>query len=120
MSQAVGSDASVQEWGSGGRSGRRDVSSEVLSVAVFELLPGMEERARSTVKELSGVLASGGYSRDMLYRGVEGEYVLVRYWKSDECRRAAMEDPNAQKCWAKLAHEIRILKVHESLEEVEL
>jgi len=95
------------------------VSSEILSVAVFVPLPGHEEQALSTVRELSGVLASGGYSRDVLYRGPD-EYVLVRFWKSDECRRAAMEDPGAQKCWAKLAHEIRILKVHESLEEIQL
>ena len=96
------------------------MSSEILSVAVFEPLPGHEEQALSTVRELSGVMAAGGYSRDVLYRGPDGEYVLVRFWKSDDSRRAALEDPNAQKCWAKLAHEIRILKVHESLEEVSL
>jgi hypothetical protein len=95
------------------------VSSEILSVAVFVPLPGQEEQALSTVRELSGLLAAGGYSRDLLYRSPD-EYVLVRFWKSDECRRAAMEDPGAQKCWAKLAHEIRILKVHESLEEIQL
>jgi hypothetical protein len=95
------------------------VSSEILSVAVFEPLPGHEEQALSTVRELSGVMAAGGYSRDLLYRSPD-EYVLVRFWKSDDARRAALEDPNAQKCWAKLAHEIRILKVHESLEEIQL
>ena len=46
--------------------------------------------------------------------------MLVRYWSSDELRRAALEDPEAQRRWAKLAHEIRILKVHESLEEIPL
>jgi len=95
------------------------VSSEILSVAVFVPLPGHEEQALSTVKELSGVMAAGGYSRDVLYRSPD-EYVLVRFWKSDESRRAALEDPSAQKCWAKLAHEIQILKVHESLEEIQL
>lgn len=96
------------------------MSKEVLAVAVFLPLPGMEEQALATVRELSGVLAAGGYSRDTLYRGLEGEYVLVRFWKSDESRRAALEDPEAQRRWAKLAHEIRIVKVHESLEEVPL
>jgi hypothetical protein len=70
------------------------------------------------VRELSGVLRDNGYSRDILYRGAEGEYVLVRHWKSDEARRQALEDPEAQRRWARLAHEIRILKVYESLEEV--
>lgn len=93
---------------------------EILSVAVFSLLAGLENEALATVRELSSVLAKGGYSRDVLYRGPDGEYVLVRFWKSEEARRAALEDPEAQRRWAKLAHQIRILKVHESLEEVPL
>jgi len=96
------------------------VSKEILSVAVFVPEAGHEEQALATVRELSGVLRDGGYSRDILYRGAEGEYVLVRHWKSDESRRAALEDVEAQRRWAKLAHEIRILKVYESLEEVML
>ena len=80
----------------------------------------MSSRRLTTVRDLSGVLSGSGYSRDVLYRGAEGEYVLVRHWKSEEARRAALEDPEAQRRWAKLAHEIRILKVHESLEEVTL
>ena len=96
------------------------MSKEILSVAVFVPGEGHEEQALATVRELSGVLRDGGYSRDILYRGAEGEYVLVRHWKSDESRRAALEDAEAQRRWAKLAHEIRILKVYESLEEVKL
>lgn len=96
------------------------MSEEILSVAVFAPLDGQGEEALETVRQLSAVLAKGGYSRDILYRGPEGEYVLVRHWKSDDARRAALEDPEAQRCWAKLAHEVRILKVHESLEEIPL
>ena len=96
------------------------MSGEILSVAVFVPLAGKEQDGLATVRELSAVLAERGYSRDHLYRGSEGEFVLVRYWKSDEARRTALEDPEAQKRWARLAHEIRILKVHESLEEVPL
>ena len=96
------------------------MSAEILSVAVFVPLEGQEEPALDTVRDLSAVLAKAGYSRDVLYRGPDGEYVLVRFWKSDECRRAALEDPEAQRRWAKLAHQIRIVKVHESLEEIPL
>jgi quinol monooxygenase YgiN len=96
------------------------VSQEILSVAVFVPEEGYEQQALASVRELSGVLRESGYSRDALYRGLEGEYVLVRHWKSDEARRAALEHAEAQRCWAKLAHEIRILKVYESLEEVEM
>jgi hypothetical protein len=97
------------------------MSQEILSVAVFVPLEGVQpETAVGSVRELSGTLARGGYSRDILYRGPEGEYVLVRYWKSGDARRAALEDPDAQRCWAKLAHEIRTVKVYESLEEIPL
>jgi hypothetical protein len=44
----------------------------------------------------------------------------MRFWKSEEARRAAQEDPDAQRCWAKLGHEIQILKVYEKLEAVPL
>jgi hypothetical protein len=97
------------------------MSHEILSVAVFVPLPEVEEAtALATVRELSATLVRSGYSRDVLYRGPDGEYVLVRYWKSDDTRRAALEDPEAQRCWAKLSHEIRTLKVYESLEEIPL
>jgi len=97
------------------------MSHEILSVAVFVPLPQVEEEtALGTVRALSAALVRGGYSRDVLYRGPEGEYVLVRYWKSDDARRAALEDPEAQRQWAKLAHEIRTLKIYESLEEIPL
>jgi hypothetical protein len=44
--------------------------------------------------------------------------MLFRYWKSEESRRTAQEDPEIQRGWAKLAHEVRILKVYESLLQV--
>ena len=48
------------------------MSGEILSVAVFVPLPGQDQQALATVRELSSVLATGGYSRDVLYRGSEG------------------------------------------------
>jgi hypothetical protein len=44
----------------------------------------------------------------------------VRYWKSEESRRAALEDAAVQRCWAKLAHQIEIVKIYERLDEVAL
>ncbi len=93
---------------------------EVLSVAVWEPVPGMEAASLETVRELISILAARGYSRDLLYRDPESHYVLLRYWKSEEARRAAQEDPDAQRCWAKLGNEIQILKVYEKLEVVPL
>ncbi|MFZ0284711.1 MAG: hypothetical protein WAL32_05730 [Terriglobales bacterium] len=73
----------------------------------------------ATVRELGAALAKAGYSRDLLYRDVKsGQYILLRYWRSEEARRAALEDPEVLRCWAKLAQEIRTVSVMETLEEV--
>jgi heme-degrading monooxygenase HmoA len=89
----------------------------MLSIAIYEPLPGQEEASLSTMRDLLAALTAGGYSRDALYRDVNSQYVLLRYWKSEEARRAAQEDPEVLRCWAKLGHEIRIVKVYERLEQ---
>jgi hypothetical protein len=93
---------------------------EILSVAVWEPVPDMEAASLETIRELISILAAKGYSRDLLYRDPESHFVLLRYWKSEEARRDAQEDADAQRCWAKLAHEIQILRVYEKLEVVPL
>ena len=93
---------------------------EILSVAIWEPLPGMEAASLTTIRELIAILSAKGYSRDLLYHGGDSQYVHLRYWKSEDERRAAQEDPEVQRCWAKLGHEIQILKVYEQLEEVPL
>lgn len=92
---------------------------EILSIAIFEPLPDNEEAALATMKDLTAALSRGGYGRDSLYRDDKSgsQYVLLRYWKSEEARRAALEDAEVLRCWAKLAHEIRIVRVFETLEE---
>jgi hypothetical protein len=54
----------------------------------------------------------------LLYRDPESRYVFLRYWKSEDARRAALEDPDMLRCWARLGNEISIVKVFETLEEV--
>jgi hypothetical protein len=92
---------------------------EILSVAIFQPLAGYEEACLATMRTLIAALSSGGYSRDVLYRDARSrnEYILLRYWKSEVARRAALEDPEVLRCWAKLAHEIRTVKIYETLEE---
>jgi quinol monooxygenase YgiN len=94
------------------------MSHEILSVAIFEPLAGMQEQALATMRELGAVLSRLGYAEDSLYRDASSECLLVRRWKSEEARRAAQEDPEVQRCWAKVAHEITILKIYERLEDV--
>ncbi|HXY03993.1 MAG TPA: antibiotic biosynthesis monooxygenase [Terriglobales bacterium] len=96
------------------------MSDEILSLAIFEPLPGNDEAAAATMQTLMAALAKHGYSRDLLYRDTKSqrEYILFRYWKSEQARRAALEDPEVLRCWAELSQQIRTIKVYESLDEV--
>ena len=98
------------------------MSQEILSIAIFEPLPGSEATSLETLRGLMAALSKGGYCRDSLYRdsNSHNQYVLLRFWKSEEARRAALEDPEVLRCWAKLSHEIRAVKVYETLEEAGL
>jgi|SRR5579872_2666618 hypothetical protein len=95
------------------------MTDEVFSIAIYEPLAGMEKKSLATMRELMAILSKGGYSRDHLYHAAQSQYVLLRYWKSEDARRDAQEDPDAQRCWARLAHEIKIIKIYETLEEVQ-
>jgi len=96
------------------------MAQEILSVAVWEPVPEKEADSLSTLRELMTIVAAKSYGRDLLYRDRESHYVFLRYWNSEEARRAALEDPDMQRCWAKLGHEIQIVKVYETLTEVPL
>jgi quinol monooxygenase YgiN len=91
---------------------------EILSVAIWEPLPEMEGAALESFQVLGSIVAAKGYGRDLLYRDRESHYVLLRHWKSEQARQAALEDPNMQRCWARLGNEIQIVKVYETLTEV--
>jgi len=95
------------------------MENEILSVAIYEPLPGREEDSLATMRDLLAALTAGAYSRDRLFR--EGsQYLLFRYWKSEEARRAALEDTAVLRCWARLAEQIEIVKVYERLEDTGL
>lgn len=94
------------------------MAQDILSLAVFEPLPGLEAASLATFRELTSIVTAKGYGRDLLYRDRESHYVFLRYWKSEESRRAALEDPDMLRCWAKLGNEIQIVKVYETLAEV--
>ena len=97
------------------------MSQEILSVAVFEPAEGKDKDALTTLRELARELAQRGYSRDLLYwEKATNRYILVRYWKSAAARREAQEDAAALRCWARLADQINIVKVYETLDEVPL
>ncbi len=93
---------------------------EILSVAIWKPVPEMEAASLATLSELKSIVAAKGYGRDLLYRDRESNYVFLRYWKSEDARRTAMEDPDMLRCWAKLGNEISTVKVYETLNEVPL
>jgi hypothetical protein len=94
------------------------MAQEILSVAIWEPLPGHESAALETFHELTSIVTRKAYGRDFLYRDREQHYVFLRYWQSEDSRRSAQEDPEMLRCWAKLGNEIQIVKVYETLTEV--
>jgi len=94
------------------------MSQEYLSIAIFGPLPGMEAASLATMRELNALVSNKGYGRDLVYRGGDAHYLLLRHWNSEEARSTAQEDPEILRCWARLGNEIKILKVYEKLEEV--
>jgi hypothetical protein len=88
---------------------------EILSLAIWEPIPEMEAAALKTFQELTSIVVSKGYGRDLLYRDSQSHYVFLRYWKSEDARRTAQEDPDMLRCWARLGNEIHIVKVYETL-----
>ena len=94
------------------------MAQQILAVAIWNPVPGMEADSLATLRELSSLVASKGYGRDLLYRDAQSQYVFLRYWKSEDARRAALEDPDMLRCWARLGNEIQIVKVYETLTEV--
>ncbi len=94
------------------------MSQEYLSIAIWEPLPGMEAASLSTMRELNAIVSAKGYGSDLLYHSGDSQYVLLRYWNSEQARATAQEDPEVLRCWARLGNEIQILKIYEKLEEV--
>jgi hypothetical protein len=93
---------------------------EIFSIAIFETLEGHDAEALATLRELLSVLAARQYSRDSIHRQTAPpyHYVLLRHWRSEPDRRAALEDPELQKIWARLGNQISIVSVYETLEPV--
>ncbi|PYT57133.1 MAG: hypothetical protein DMG46_15200 [Acidobacteria bacterium] len=98
-----------------------EMAQEILSLAIYQPVPGEEEASLATMRDLVAVLAARGYSRDVLYRDGAGHYVLFRWWASEATRQAAHEeDADVLRCWAKLGNEIRVIKIYETLDQVSL
>jgi hypothetical protein len=95
------------------------MAQEILSLAIWEPIPGHEADALESFNQIKSITSRKSYARDLLYRDGNRQYVFMRYWKSEDARRSAQEDPEMLRCWAKLGNEIQIVKVYETLTEIQ-
>ena len=95
------------------------MAQEILSLAIWEPIPGHEADALESFNQIKSITSRKSYARDLLYRDGNRQYVFMRYWKSEDARRSAQEDPEMLCCWAKLGNEIQIVKVYETLTEIQ-
>jgi hypothetical protein len=98
------------------------MDSEILAIAVVRPFDGREHEMLALLNDFYAMIARKGYSRDLLYRGHKHPTRLfnLRYWKSDEMRREAAEDPDVHRYWRQLSTMGEIETVYEQLEEIPL
>ena len=95
---------------------------EFLAIAIIRPRLGQEQPVLDLLHKFYAMLAQKGYSRDELFRSdKEQEYLYnLRYWKSDEARREAAEDPDVHRFWHALSEIATVEKVYEQLRLIPL
>ena len=60
------------------------------------------------------------YSRDLLYRDLKDSrrFINIRYWRSDETRKEAQDDPDVHNFWKRLSEIAKVTHVFERLADV--
>ena len=93
---------------------------EILAIAIVKPFDGREHDVLALLTEFYAMLARKGYCRDLLYRSHKdpSRFFNLRYWKSDEMRREAAEDPDVHRYWHELSTMGAVETVYEQLEEI--
>jgi formylglycine-generating enzyme required for sulfatase activity len=93
---------------------------EFLAIAIIRAHPGRYQDVLDLLRNFYALLASKGYSRDELFHSEKDPECLVnlRYWKNDEARCEAAEDPNVHRYWRALTEIATIEKVYEQLRQM--
>ena len=96
----------------------KNMSEEVVSVAILEALPGKVEELVAMLRELYSMMHTKGYCSDVLYRDNDRPDRLfhLRRWKSPELRSEAQIDPDVHRYWQQLPDLCIIPTVYENLE----
>ena len=95
-------------------------TSEIMALAVVEAFDGHEEECLHLLHDFYAVLRRKRYSRDLLYRDQKDRrrFVNIRYWRSEEARKEAQDDPDVHSFWKRLSQIAKVTQVLERLEDV--
>ena len=95
-------------------------TSEIMALAVVEAFDGKDEECLQLLHEFYGVLRRQQYSRDLLYHDQKDprRFINIRYWRSEEARAEAHEDPDVHKFWQRLSEISKVTSVFERLADV--
>ncbi|HYN15756.1 MAG TPA: hypothetical protein VES66_08220 [Terriglobales bacterium] len=95
-------------------------TSEIMALAIVDAFDGKDEECLQLLHEFYAVLRRKRYSRDLLYRDVNDprRFINVRYWRSEETRKEAHEDPDVHRFWKRLSEISKVTSVFEHLEDV--
>jgi quinol monooxygenase YgiN len=93
---------------------------EIMALAVVEAFDGREEEVLRLLEEFYTMLRQKQYSRDTLYRDQKDpkRFINIRYWRSEETRELAHEDPDVHRFWKQLGEISNVKPVYERLEDV--
>lgn len=95
-------------------------TSEIMALAVVEAFHGKDEECLQLLHEFYAVLRRKQYSRDLLYRDLKDrrQFINIRYWRSEQAREDAHEDPDVHRFWQRLSEISKVTVVFERLEDI--
>ena len=95
-------------------------TSEIMALAVIDAFVGKDEECLHLLHDFYAVLRRKRYSRDLLYRDLKDRrrFVNIRYWRSEEARKEAQDDPDVHSFWKRLSEIAKVTQVLERLEDV--
>ncbi len=94
---------------------------ELFSIAYVRPEEGKEQETLDILSQLYTLLRKKKYSRDLLYRDLKdpGRLLNLRYWRSEEARDEAHEDPEVHRLWQRLSEVSKVEGVIEKLKLIE-
>lgn len=94
---------------------------EIMAMAIFVAKEGKQDELLAVVRKFYSMLKSKEYSRDLLYRDGKNprRFIHLRYWKSEETRADAHEDPEVHRFWQQMGLLCDMESVTERMDELD-